>query len=82
MPVTGGGMKQIEVLRLLPGPTQRLVAMDCDEPLYQELVVASALGLAEGEGQRGEAAHHWRGRLTPQGVDHLAALERRERGDG
>lgn len=75
-------MKQVDILRRLPGPAQPFTKIVCDEPLYQELIVLSALGFAEGHGERGATEHVWRGRLTLTGVDHLAALERRERCDG
>lgn len=74
-------MKQIDILRALPGPRDVRCALVCDEPLYQELVVLTALGLAEGKGQRGWPMHLFSGRLTDAGAARLAELERRERCD-
>ena len=75
-------MKAVEVMALLPSPAQPMAPLTCDEPLYQELVVLTALGFAEGAGERGETRHVYTGRLTEPGVARLEELRRRERLDG
>jgi len=74
-------MRAIDVLACLPAPTQPVARLDCDEVLYQELVVLGALGFAEGTATRGEARHLYVGRLTKSGLARLEELQRRERGD-
>ena len=74
-------MKAVEVMGLLPGPTQPRASIPCDEALYQEMIVLGALGYLEGHGKRGEVEHVFTGRLTEEGAARLNELRRRERGD-
>lgn len=79
-------MREIDVLSRLPLPTQPHATIECDEILFQELIVAREVGHAIGStlkvlpknNKSGEIVRTFTGRLTAAGVAHLQALQTKE----
>lgn len=76
-------MREIDALSRLPLPTQPPRSIECDEVLFQELIVAREVGHAIGstlkmlpqDSKTGEIVRTFTGRLTEAGLAHLQALQ-------